>query len=268
MTSLEVKLACGVWREETPRLDAVVHPLSLDDERQLVDDAASLLPAQLVTRLLERCAEVGAEASAEVMRELTVGDRALLLLAFHRLVFDESLSCLVDCTSCAERLELDLDARSLVAEPAEPRARVVRTAVNGTQVSFRLPTGGDEERAALAALADADAATAELLQACVLDAGALTLDTVAPAVESAIAELDPHAEIALTFTCPACGADSASILDPASYVVDELRARVAGLEREVHALASRYGWTERDILALPAPRRRRYVDLAEAGPGA
>ena len=42
------------------------------------------------------------------------------------------------------------------------------------------------------------------------------------------------------------------MFEPASYVLDELRARTAELEHEVHALASRYGWAESEILALPS----------------
>ena len=34
-----------------------------------------------------------------------------------------------------------------------------------------------------------------------------------------------------------------------------------GLLREVHTLALNYGWSERDILALPARKRAAYIGL-------
>jgi hypothetical protein len=33
---------------------------------------------------------------------------------------------------------------------------------------------------------------------------------------------------------------------------------------EVHALASHYGWTEPDVLALPPARRRAYLEMVGA----
>jgi hypothetical protein len=260
---LDVTLACGVWREGTARRDAHVRPLPLADEWRLVDEAESLLPAELATRLIGSCAEVGGASGPDLARSLTVGDRAALLLAFRRLTAGDLLPCLVDCSGCGERFELELDAVALSVERPVPVGPTVETAVGDTQVTFRLPTGADEERAARAALVDHAAAAEGLLRSCLVDDGGLTLGEASSAVETAIAEVDPHAEIALSFTCPECGATSAPVLDAVSYVLDELQARVAGLEHEVHTLASCYGWDESEILALPAPRRRRYLELIE-----
>jgi hypothetical protein len=264
MGSLAVTLAGGVWREGTPRRDAVVRTLSADEERRLVDEALVLAPAELVTRLLDRCAEVGGERGSELARVLTIGDRAALLLAFHRLTSGDALPCLVDCTACGVRFELELDAASLVAEQVSPPAPVLEAEVDGKRVSFRLPTGADEERAAHAALADAGEAADELLRRCVIEGRGLPRERLVEVVENAIAEWDPHAEIELGFTCPDCGAESTAVFEPGSYVLDEVSARTAALEREVHELASRYGWGESEILALPAARRRRYLELIEA----
>jgi hypothetical protein len=40
--------------------------------------------------------------------------------------------------------------------------------------------------------------------------------------------------------------------------------RLASLFHDIHRLASRYHWAERDILALAWPRRRRYLAIIEA----
>jgi hypothetical protein len=50
------------------------------------------------------------------------------------------------------------------------------------------------------------------------------------------------------------------VLDPVDLVWREFAALARRLEDEVHVLASAYGWTESEILALPDSRRRRYVD--------
>jgi len=43
-----------------------------------------------------------------------------------------------------------------------------------------------------------------------------------------------------------------------------MTGRVQHMLTDVHALASRYHWSERGILALPLPRRARYLALIEA----
>jgi hypothetical protein len=45
-------------------------------------------------------------------------------------------------------------------------------------------------------------------------------------------------------------------------VLRELRAWFASIYLETHVLASRYGWAEAAILAMPRERRRRYAGLA------
>jgi hypothetical protein len=52
--------------------------------------------------------------------------------------------------------------------------------------------------------------------------------------------------------------------DIASYFWDEINAWANRILREVHILASRYGWSERDILALSPWRRQFYLDMVNA----
>jgi hypothetical protein len=42
-----------------------------------------------------------------------------------------------------------------------------------------------------------------------------------------------------------------------------MRQRAPHLFREVHILARAYHWSERDLLGLSLPRRRRYLMLLE-----
>ena len=42
-----------------------------------------------------------------------------------------------------------------------------------------------------------------------------------------------------------------------AYGADEITARAGALMNEVHSLAGAYGWSETQILALPAVRRYR-----------
>jgi hypothetical protein len=76
-----------------------------------------------------------------------------------------------------------------------------------------------------------------------------------------MADLDPQAEVRLVMTCPECGGDVSAVLDAAGPVLDELTPSTDQLYAELHSLALHYHWSERDILALEVPSRRRYLAL-------
>lgn len=80
---------------------------------------------------------------------------------------------------------------------------------------------------------------------------------IADAVEAA----DPGADLALNVACPECGAATRAELDIASYLWTELDAWARDVLLDVHLLATAYGWSEPEILALSPLRRRYYLEL-------
>jgi hypothetical protein len=74
-------------------------------------------------------------------------------------------------------------------------------------------------------------------------------------------QADPLADLTLLATCPACGHNWRILFDIVSYFWDEIQAWGGRLMREVHTLASAYGWRETDILAMSAWRRQRYLEM-------
>jgi hypothetical protein len=65
----------------------------------------------------------------------------------------------------------------------------------------------------------------------------------------------------LDFACPSCGHEWQSLFDIAAFFWAEIAAQARRLLREVHQLASAYGWREADILAMSARRRRAYLEM-------
>ena len=77
-----------------------------------------------------------------------------------------------------------------------------------------------------------------------------------------MAEADPQADIELDLSCPACGHGWAATARRRRLPLAGARRLGGAALREVHALAWRYGWSERTILALPRRRRRgAYLEL-------
>lgn len=122
------------------------------------------------------------------------------------------------------------------------------------RVRFRLVSVADQ--LAVEGLPDA---AAELARRCVRgDPTAADLNRVREELE----RLAPEMSGTLTGVCPECGAAVEAFFDPRAYCVAELRALARFVFDDVDAIARRYHWAERDILALPSVRRAAYARLA------
>ncbi len=210
----------------------------------------------------------------------TVGRRDAALLDLFERLFGAAAPALADCPRCAEPLETEVPIAAIRAPaPAETPDTFTLTFDGGT-IFYRLPTAGD--LAALGAAApggNAQAATIWLAHRCALSVtekdgtapvaketfltdGALT--ALEAAIAEAVAAHDPQAEITLALDCPSCGFHWVAPFDIVEFLWRRLEGLVSGVLREVHILASAYGWSERDILALSPARRRRYLELIGA----
>ncbi|HTW99009.1 MAG TPA: hypothetical protein VMD59_09545 [Acidimicrobiales bacterium] len=160
---------------------------------------------------------------------------------------------------CDERIDVSFSVAEYLRHHAPRRARGV-AASGGWYVlagaRFRLPTVAD--------LIEASASpqpTESLARRCVersdLDRG------LARRVDRALRQLAPSLDDLVGGRCPACAAPVTIRFEPLGYVLAELREVLSGVYREVHGIASAYGWPEGAILALPRGRRRRYAALVE-----
>src|SRR5207302_1639138 len=82
-------------------------------------------------------------------------------------------------------------------------------------------------------------------------------------VEATLDRADPLVRGALLAACPDCGQFAEHEVDLAGLALARLRQRQLALVETVHRLASRYHWTEADILSIPEWRRGRYLALLE-----
>jgi len=264
----------GHWRE------AHVRPLTGEDQFFLTEECAGLLPAHWVTEALTRCVtRLGSDepVSREAIRSLTVGDREALLLHLRRLTRGDRLRCLLTCPApeCQEKLEVDVDVADLLlpscGEALQEHELTLRPEDGASSiVRFRLPTGADQEAAAVTARTDAAGAADLVLRRCLRSVTSSDgnpvdkpPDALAELLPDRMAELDPQAEITLHLACPVCGAAFSTIFDTASYLIQELEAEVRHLYREVHLLAYHYHWSAAEILGMSIGKRRKFLRLLE-----
>ena len=271
MTGHRVTLSGASWLRGAACLDAEVRSPTAADLLALLDDRDAQ-PARATTdalaRALERLGPVR-PVTADDARSLTLGDRDALMLRVRAMATAGPLECSTAC-ECGERLELTADPGTLLLGRYEGTAEWYERDLGGQLVRFRLPTGGDQEEAAALAAVDPDAAAGLVLRRCVAAVdGSQPRElhpSVAAALPSAMAELDPQADVALEAPCPACGARVEVALDVAGFVLAELRRAADDLLHDVHRLATAYHWSERDIVAVAPARRRRYLELVDSTP--
>jgi hypothetical protein len=89
-------------------------------------------------------------------------------------------------------------------------------------------------------------------------------EAIVAAVSRRMNELDPQADTQIALACPECHHQWQTPLDPISYFWSEIQEWGHRILRDVHALASAYGWREVDVLALSAWRRQAYLELIGA----
>jgi hypothetical protein len=208
-----------------------------------------------------------AVAEAELVA-WSLGQRDAALLQLRTRLFGQQLDSVADCPQCQTRLELKPDLADLQTTYAQHTELACRFSVpsGDYQMQLSIPT-----TATLRKLAHAPGRAA-LLQQCASEvlcngqpcaAAALPPDAVAE-IARRLDEADAQANVQLALRCVACRHEFTLLFDVLTFLWTELDAWAQRLLREVHLLARAYGWSEAEILALSAARRRRYLDMVLA----
>lgn len=250
------------------RKAAAVRPLDAAELLAVWERGYSLPPTE---RALALVAAASPETPPDELAALPVGRRDAALLRLRAWTFGPEITATADCPACGERVELTAAVDELlVADPLGPRpepAAPITLSAGGCSLVLRPLDSRD--LASLPATADLDERRRELLRRAVLDArtGGEPLDPgrLAPEVVEAamnrLAEADPQADVEFALACPGCGHGWVAGFDITDFFWREIEAWALRIVREVHTLASAYGWAEREILALSAWRRSAYLQL-------
>lgn len=206
------------------------------------------------------------EAEAE---QLAAGSRNTRLLDIYAATFGSRIEAFTACPRCDEQLEVTFNVPDILALGGSPADRFGAAALgSGYRVTFRLPHSTDLRAAAR--LDDTYEARRALAERCVVSAehdgspvpAAQLPDDVIAELDEAMARHDPLGDVRLSMACPACAHPWDTGFDIADFLWRILSHRAHQLVMDVHTLATAYGWTEADILLVPAARRQLYLELA------
>lgn len=223
--------------------------------------SAGAAPASRATALLAPCIDAAASGA------LTLGERDALLLDLRKQLFGSHLHSTAGCPQCQERCEWECEIDAMRAAGAASSGEPLELIDDGWKIRMRLLTAADLD--VVAHCADEPSATGILLSRCVLEArhdGEIVDVAHLPGswverISAALAAADPQAATSVAVTCPACAHAWEAEFDIGAYLWTELDAWALRTLADVHELASRYGWSEPEILALSPTRRARYLSM-------
>src|ERR1043166_6694090 len=73
-------------------------------------------------------------------------------------------------------------------------------------------------------------------------------DVIEP-LAAALSATDADGDLRVALACPACSRQWEAVFDPATHLWSDLESAAFRVLRDVDALATAYGWTEREILS-------------------
>ena len=249
-----------------------LRPLSGHEQRVLEALPSSTPVATITTRLLACCLERLGDihgVDATLVQELLIGDRDFLVLKLYQATFGERIHALLSCPAedCAEIAEVLLDVSMFTVEAPPVEARTFSLRANEkNQIQFRLPCGMDQESLANGKESTEEQQIEKLLARCVLDSDE-TIKAMSKEereqIENEMWRLAPRVEVELEAVCPKCSAIFTKQVDVPFLALTEMKVSESVLDRDVHALAFHYHWSQSEILSLTPHRRSRYIELLE-----
>jgi len=206
-------------------------------------------------RALLILAAANPELPPESLANLSIGQRDARLMQLRELTFGARFTGLANCPACDEKIELTFDAPAIhPAEEIETRVEMELN-IEARELRFRLPTSAD-----LLAVNTGE----QLVSRCLLSGENDCSENTIRAIGEKMALADPMADVQLALNCASCGNQWEATFDIVSFFWREIAAAARGIMREVHLLASAYGWSESEILALSQARRRFYLEMLNA----
>jgi hypothetical protein len=200
----------------------------------------------------------GGSRPSDELAGLSIAERNIELLRLRRTTFGDALKGYVPCGACATRVEFEISVQSMLdrLEVLHPRTGATWH-VGQFTFTMRPVTSCD-----LKAIMSAPDPRRELLGRCIsVEAEQALLNCEAIAIEQ-FNQLNEGAETQFILRCPACGGITRVEFEIGRFLWTEVRHAAINLLRDIHDLASAYGWSEASILAMDPARRAMYLEIA------
>jgi|WetSurMetagenome_2_1015567.scaffolds.fasta_scaffold32907_4 hypothetical protein len=197
--------------------------------------------------------------------EMSIGRRNYLLTQIRDKLIGRDLNCFTVCPKCNSELEFSFSLEATINPPKGEDLFFVFI-VDDYVIRYRLPNSID--LAAASKCKDFYSAKNTILNSCLID---LTKNDqkifLSDLPEEIILKLshdmsikDPAAESVIDLVCQDCNYSWATIMDIAFFLIAEINFYAKNILRDVHQLASAYGWSESEIIGMSPPKRNWYLN--------
>ncbi|MCP4127234.1 MAG: hypothetical protein GY753_09255 [Gammaproteobacteria bacterium] len=198
-----------------------------------------------------------------------IGNCHYELLKLRQETFGDDIEGVQACANCGETLECHVSIGDIMDAHPGPDGQVACLSLQGVECRFRPASLQDLQDLALIEPSQAKLALLSRLPTSPATESSDNLfnsfdQTDLEAIDAALAEADPLADIILSALCDHCQHDNEIPLDIVNYFWDECANAAQRLLIQVHTLASSYHWSEQYILQLSASRRRFYLECVSA----
>lgn len=194
--------------------------------------------------------------------ELPLGSGDRLLLALAEELTNQPIELTAECPACGEVSMISIAASELGEH--SPRTRLLGPGQGVREPTYQdlleLPSGDEQAERTLGQRCHIGPAVSHTDPDIDLDPD-IDFDEVLAALD----EVDGSLAGPLEAACFECGSPILIEADVQRLALRRLRVYAEAIDRDVHLLASVYGWELATIQALPVARRRRLVQLIEAG---
>jgi hypothetical protein len=244
--------------------------LAAHEVLEIWDQGEGLSPSGRAALLL---AVACPDYSRERVESLRIGERDTLLGHIRASTFGGAVESVATCPACGAMVEVAVDVRTIFPDAIQIASRdaIPRLPVEITAGDFIVqvvaPTVRDVE--AISSTATLEEGIQMLLRRCILRAekrgNPCEIDDlpqeVCAVLEERMAEADPQGDVHLSIHCPGCDHRWPVPFDILAYFWSEIHLAATRLLRDIHVLASAYGWRESEILTLSPRRRRIYLEM-------
>ena len=205
--------------------------------------------------------------SPESLAVQPIGMRDSLLMDFRKWIFGEEIEIVTQCPDCQESLEIAFPISTIHLPEAQPPLEPLSVQHDDIQVLYRLPNSFDLQYLYYNPEHAGDISS--ILKRCVLEARRIDKpvpfeelpETLLSDLAALMEEADPQGKTELSLSCAACDHNWVSLFDIVSFFWQELDNFVRHILQDVHIIASKYGWREKDILSMSPYRRRIYLNM-------
>ncbi len=197
----------------------------------------------------------------------SIGERDARLLHIREKLFGTTLHNTSNCTACGQKMEWETDTAliKLQAISEEVKMELFDLSYKDYQIRLRLPNSQD----ILELLPDDNKTTQinSLVRKCIVET-TLPQEQIESIPEELMNELvmkmeekDPQANIVMNLSCAECKNEWGATFDIMQYLWTEINDWAIQLMQDVYLLASKFGWSEKDILNMSRFRRNLYLNM-------